>query len=62
MVRLYTRPFVLCALANFAQAVSFRLFLHFPGFLKELGAGGLAGATLLFLLWDRRNGKQKPRF
>ena len=39
MALLYTRPFVLCALANFAQAVSFSLFLHFPGFLKELGAG-----------------------
>jgi MFS family permease len=39
MARLYTRPFALCALANFAQAVSFSLFLHFPGFLKELGAG-----------------------
>ena len=39
MDRLYTRPFVVCALANFAQAVSFSLFLHFPGFLKELGAG-----------------------
>jgi len=39
MERLYTRPFALCALANFAQAVSFSLFLHFPGFLKELGAG-----------------------
>ena len=39
MDRLYTRPFALCALANFAQAVSFSLFLHFPGFLKALGAG-----------------------
>jgi hypothetical protein len=39
MERLYSRPFALCALANFAQAVSFSLFLHFPGFLKELGAG-----------------------
>jgi MFS family permease len=38
MDRLYTRSFALCALANFAQAVSFSLFLHFPGFLKELGA------------------------
>jgi MFS family permease len=38
MERLYTRPFALCALASFAQAVSFGFFLHFPGFLKELGA------------------------
>src|SRR5919109_2823423 len=39
MERLSSRPSALCALANFAQAVSFSLFLHFPGFLKELGAG-----------------------
>ena len=49
---LYTRRFVLCAVANFAQAVSFSLFLHFPGFLKELGAGegkigGLVAVTSL---------------
>ncbi len=37
---LYTRSFVLCALTNFAQSVSFSLLhLHFPGFLKELGVG-----------------------
>ena len=39
MERLSSRPSALCALANFAQAVSFSVFLHFPGFLKELGAG-----------------------
>ncbi|MEE9607089.1 MAG: MFS transporter [Myxococcota bacterium] len=37
--RLFTRPFVLCSVANLAQGMSFNLFLHFPGFLKELGAG-----------------------
>ncbi len=36
---LLTRPFVLCSVANFAQGLAFNLFLHFPGFLKELGAG-----------------------
>jgi len=30
--------FVLCAAANFAQSLSFNLFLHFPGYLAELGA------------------------
>ena len=49
MDRLYTRTFVLCALANFAQAVSFGLFLHFPGFLKELGAGESAIGVLVAL-------------
>jgi MFS family permease len=36
--RLLSRPFVLCSLSNLFQAISFNLFLHFPGFLKELGA------------------------
>ena len=30
--------FVLCAVANFAQSLSFNLFLHFPGYLARLGA------------------------
>lgn len=38
---LFTRAFVLCALANLSQSVAFNLFLHFPGFLNELGAGDL---------------------
>lgn len=47
---LLTRAFLLCALANFAQALSFNLYLHLPGFLHELGAGEveiglLVGAT-----------------
>jgi MFS family permease len=37
--RLFTRPFVLCSVANLAQGLAFNLFLHFPGFLKQLGAG-----------------------
>ncbi len=37
--RLFTRRFVLCSVANLAQGMSFNLVLHFPGFLKELGAG-----------------------
>jgi MFS family permease len=36
--RLFTRPFVLCAIANLLQGIAFNLFLHFPGFLKDLGA------------------------
>jgi MFS family permease len=46
---LYTWPFVLCGLANFAQSVSFSLFLHFPGFLKDLGAGETTIGTLVAL-------------
>lgn len=37
--RLFSGPFLLCSLCNLFQALSFNLFLHFPGFLKELGAG-----------------------
>jgi MFS family permease len=36
--RFFTRTFVLCAVANFAQSLSFNLFLHFPGYLAQLGA------------------------
>jgi len=36
--KLLTRPFVLCFLANLIQSIAFDLFLHFPGFLNELGA------------------------
>jgi MFS family permease len=36
--RLFSGPFVLCSLSNLFQALAFNLFLHFPGFLKELGA------------------------
>jgi MFS family permease len=35
---LLTRTFALCAAANFAQGLSFNLFLHFPGYLAALGA------------------------
>ena len=37
--RLLTRPFLLCALANFTQSLAFNLYLHLPGFLHDLGAG-----------------------
>jgi MFS family permease len=37
--RLLTRPFVFAWLANMAQGMAFTMFLHFPGFLKGLGAG-----------------------
>lgn len=36
--RLLSRPFQLCFAANLVQGISFNLFLHFPGFLKDLGA------------------------
>jgi MFS family permease len=36
--RLLTRPFVLAWLANMAQGMAFTMFLHFPGFLRGLGA------------------------
>jgi len=36
--RLFSGPFVLCSLSNLFQALTFNLFLHFPGFLKDLGA------------------------
>jgi MFS family permease len=47
---LLTRSFLLCALANFVQALVFNLFLHLPGHLQQLGAseveiGFLFGAT-----------------
>jgi MFS family permease len=35
---LFTRLFVLCGLANLAQSIAYNLFLHFPGFLSQLGA------------------------
>ncbi|HBZ68615.1 MAG TPA: hypothetical protein DEP35_02215 [Deltaproteobacteria bacterium] len=48
--RLVTRPFALCAAANFFQALCFNLYLHLPGFLRRLGAdevviGLLSGLT-----------------
>jgi MFS family permease len=36
--RLLTRPFALCFAANLLQGLAFNLFLHFPGYLKRLGA------------------------
>jgi len=47
---LLTPAFLFCALANFAQSLSFNLYLHLPGFLHQLGAGEvqiglLTGAT-----------------
>lgn len=35
---LLTRPFVFAFLANMFQGMAFSLFLHFPGFLLDLGA------------------------
>jgi len=39
--RLLTRPFLLCFVANLLQGLAFNLFLHFPGYLKQLGADEL---------------------
>ncbi len=36
--RLLSPGFILAAVANFLQSLSFNLYLHFPGYLKELGA------------------------
>ena len=40
-LRLLTRPFALCFVANLLQGLAFNLFLHFPGYLKQLGADEL---------------------
>lgn len=53
--RLWTREFGLCFLANLAQGIAFNLFLHFPGFMNEIGASdvqigllfGLTGASAI---------------
>lgn len=37
--RLLSRLFVLAAVANFLQSLAFNLYLHLPGYLKDLGAG-----------------------
>jgi len=36
--RLLTTAFLLCFAGNFLQALCFNLFLHLPGFLRDLGA------------------------
>ena len=48
--RIFTRAFTLCWFANLAQGMAFCLFLHFPGYLKDLGAtavqiGWISGIT-----------------
>lgn len=39
---LFSRAFWLCFSANLLQGVAFNLFLHFPGYLHELGADDVA--------------------
>ncbi len=39
--RLFTRPFILAATANFLSGLAFHAFLHLPGFIQELGANEL---------------------
>lgn len=36
--RLFTRPFLLVSVANFTSGMSYALFLHFSGYLADLGA------------------------
>jgi MFS family permease len=36
--RLFTRPFLLVSVANFASGMAYALFLHFSGYLADLGA------------------------
>ena len=48
--RLFTRPFLLVSVANFASGMAYALFLHFSGYLADLGAsdtqiGLIYGAT-----------------
>ncbi len=49
---LFSRAFWLCFAANLFQGIAFNLFLHFPGFLHDLGAddveiGWISGMTAL---------------
>ncbi len=39
--RLLTVPFLLSSAANFLQSLAFNLYLHLPGYLKDLGADEL---------------------
>jgi MFS family permease len=48
--RLFTKPFLLVSVANFASGMAYALFLHFSGYLADLGAsdtqiGLIYGAT-----------------
>ena len=48
--RLFTRPFLLVSVANFTSGMAYALFLHFSGYLADLGAsdtqiGLIYGAT-----------------
>jgi MFS family permease len=48
--RLFTRPFLLVSVANFTSGMAYALFLHFSGYLSDLGAsdtqiGLIYGAT-----------------
>lgn len=50
--RLFTRPFLLVSAANFTNGMSYALFLHFSGYLADLGAsdveiGLIYGATAI---------------
>ena len=36
--RLFTKPFLLVSVANFTSGMAYALFLHFSGYLADLGA------------------------
>lgn len=68
--QLLTRPFVLASLANFAHGMAFALFVHFPGFLSDLGAteviiglivGFAAVASIVVRPWVGRIMDQRGR-
>lgn len=47
---LLTLPFLLCFAGNFCQALCFNLFLHLPGFLRDLGANEMMIGWLAALI------------
>ncbi|MGI9647817.1 MAG: MFS transporter, partial [Acidimicrobiia bacterium] len=68
--KLLSRPFVLASLATFSHGMAFALFIHFPGFLDELGAteaviglivGFAAIASILIRPWVGRLMDQRGR-
>lgn len=68
--KLLSRPFVLAALASFTHGMAFALFLHFPGFLEDLGAteviiglivGFAAVASIMVRPWVGRVMDQRGR-
>ena len=57
--RLLTKPFVLVSLANVFNGLSFNLFLHFPGYLQDLGAAEVAGLNIHEMSLTRLAGRHR---